>query len=74
MCSPEEPIVIILIKTNLADMTATLDSGPVTKTVFTHSLNLPKPQQGGHHLQMGAQPKTQCRWKVSAHEEGWNWM
>lgn len=25
-------------KTNLADMTAILDSGPVTKTVFTHSL------------------------------------
>ena len=31
-------MVIILINTNLVNMTATLDSGPVTKTVFTHSL------------------------------------
>ena len=31
-------MVIILINTNLANMTATLDSGPVAKTVFTHSL------------------------------------
>ena len=38
MCSSQEPMVIILINTNLANMTATLDSGPVAKTVFTHSL------------------------------------
>ena len=38
MCSSEEPMVIILIKTKLADTTTTLDRDPVTKTVFTHSL------------------------------------
>ena len=38
MCHSQEPMVIILIKTKLADMTTTLDRAPVTKTVFTHSL------------------------------------
>ena len=38
MCSSEEPMVIILIRTKLADTTTTLDRDPVTKTVFTHSL------------------------------------
>lgn len=31
-------MVIILIRTKLADTTTTLDRDPVTKTVFTHSL------------------------------------
>ena len=30
--------VIILLRTILADMTTTLDRGPVTETVYTHSL------------------------------------
>ena len=38
MCRSQEPMVIIVIKTKLADMTTTLDSGPVSKTMFTHSL------------------------------------
>ena len=31
-------MLIILIRTKLADTTTTLDRDPVTKTVFTHSL------------------------------------
>ena len=35
---PQEPVVIILIRTILADMTTTLDRGPEPKTLYTHSL------------------------------------
>ena len=34
-----EAQVIILLRTILADMTTTLDRGPVTETVYTHSLS-----------------------------------
>ena len=38
MCGSQELMELILMKTKLADVTTTLDRGPVTKTVFTHSL------------------------------------
>ena len=56
MCSIQEPTVIILRRTILPDKVTTLDRGPVKKLcTHTHSDNLPKPSQRGHHLQMGAQ-------------------
>ena len=62
MGSSQKPMVIILLRTilALADMTTTLDKGPV-KNLCTHtpSVNLPNPQQRGHHLQMGAQGPVQ---------------
>ena len=36
---PQEPVVIILIRTILVDMTTTLDRGPQPKTLYTHSLS-----------------------------------
>lgn len=55
-----EAQVIILLRTILADMTTTLDRGPVkTLCTHTHSDNLPNPRQRGHHLQMGAQGPVQ---------------
>ena len=41
-------------------MTTTLDKDPVKNLcTHTHSVNLPNPQQRGHHLQMGAQGPVQ---------------
>lgn len=74
-CSSQEPMVIILIKTNLADMTATLDSGPVTKTVFTHSLTQSaKPTTRRAQFADGSPSQSPVQIKVSGHEEGRNWM
>ena len=39
MCSTQQPAVTILIRTVLPDMTTTLDRGPVSETVYTHSFS-----------------------------------
>ena len=39
MCSSQEPMVIILLRTIPADISTAHDRGPVTKTVYTHPLS-----------------------------------
>lgn len=65
--------VIILLRTILADMTTTLDRGPVTETVYTLPWSI-CPTHNKEGTDSRRPPKALCKWKVSGHEEGGNWM